>query len=1073
MADNNLVPITFKGFKGAVDAEFIDVEDTPIDLAATLVNATPFNKVGSLGMADGHSVHIAPADLPVPLYNSLSGYVITNFFTFTIDKDNKDITIVIYTHPTTNDVRMFMTPWFNPKPTVSNYSPLSPESSWVSSGTYKWLEITEKYSIKLLGTASDFHVSFNSSFHTTADNYLDNFFIVNTDSRRKNRFNYISSWNKTTKQATCQTRIRFAAPSEDDWGGPTGATADELIIVRFPVRYLYHFDPNTFTNPYGVLAPVMVASPTQFIYRENALRMPCGKTAEPLILTYIENRNFFMGSNEMSYEGWWFDFQCPPQVMKKSAVSAFGAAFSPTGTTNIYYLDKSGSNWVWNTATTGTPSVKFTFVGSGGISKTVRVKPYTPVSGGFNNPPGSCSTYWYPYPPPGVWVTDCAHLAARWYYITDNVYLFIPINSTFIEIYVKIGATITAADIALINTYKPWTGFEVTVQTAGTFASPVAGASLNQIFIYGNSTIGYEFSGNTHAENVFMGLQLDVIPLVVGSHDWLGADRYKFIIMAVVDNRSQFLLAHGCFRPKTGDGSSAVGNGMKLRITPWFSRRLTGFNCFNQKHDDIPDIGGVTPTSFPSIGKETSIYPFFQYVNGKVHEVYVKIDEIKRFDSYSIYDFQKVSERGAAPFRMNLALMDNSNGTNSYTLDTDTVGWYVNIDNNCGWDESGEGTSFIATTNRFLDQDNSLCYTRGTFIGGINGKFFVTGVGNLKEVNPYRTDDYIHWNLYALATSEYDTFRRDKKIPVAVGDKDRIITVENHKGYLNIIKKTNYYAMDVSQREIEYNVIDTQLGRGSEFADAVIQTPHGIILPAYDAPWLITPDGMQRLMDETNGNLQTYLDWFTNAGTTRTLLSVYKPKRDELLLISSSNVAGSSARILVYSFIHKYWYSMLYSSSNPLRPQTSVDNDILFLSGSQVLKLDESSYQSIQDDGTVNTIPFTMTTHPIAMADRLMDFIPNWFTIYFDIKSVVECTFQLTISIDFATPVTAITFTIPSTGGNLRKGLAVELPFPRYEVMSMCSFGLTIDSAREFNLNSFTIWITKQARKMGSYPALS
>lgn len=1075
MADNNLVPITFRGFKGAVDAEFIDVEDAPIDLAAALVNVTPFSKVGSLGLADGHTVHMAPADLPIPPYNSLTGYILTNFFTFTIDKDNKDVTIVIYTNTTTKDVRMFMTPWYNPKAQVSNYNSLVTEASWISGGTYKWLELTERYEITLLSLTSDFIVDFNTSFPTTADFYLNNYFIVNTNLSRKNRYNYITSWDKTTKKATLITRIRFAVPSTDDWGGATGVEADTLIIVKFPVRYLYHIDPNTLIDTYGTTAPYMVANPTQFIYRENALRIPCGKTAEPLIVSYTENKNFFMGSNEMSYEGWWFDFQSPPQQLRKSAVSAFGAAFSPTGTTNIAYLEKSGSNWVWLSAPSGgvgIASVKFDYRGGGGISKTVKIKPYTPVSGGYNNPPGSCNGYWGIVNGNWQWIENCAYLAPNWYYITNNVYLHNPANSNFIEIYVKIGATITAADIAVANFYSLQTGFTITVQTAGTFALPVAGASLNQIFIYGNAAIGYEFSGNTHVENIFLGLQLDVTPLVVGV-DWQGADRYKFIIMAIVDNRSQALFAHGLFRPKTGDGSSAVGSGMTLRITPWFSRRLTGFNCFNQKHDDIPAIGGVTPTSFPSMGRETSIYPFFQYVNGKVNAVYVKINEIKRFDSYSIYDFQKVSEKGAAPFRMNIALLDTATGKNAYTLDTDTVGWYVKINDDCGWDGDGEGTSFIATVNRFIDQDNSLCYTRGTFIGGINGKFFVTGVGNLKEGTPYRTDDYIHWNLYALATSEYDTFRRDKKLPVAVGDKDRIITVENHKGYLNIIKKTNFYAMDVSQREIEYNVIDTQLGRGSEFADAVIQTPHGIILPAYDAPWLITPDGMQKLMDESNGNLRTYIDYFVNQSGSRTISTVYKPKRDELLLISSS-IPEASARILVYSFIYKYWYTMMYANSNPVRPQTSVNNEVLFLSGTQIVKLDSTSFVYIKDDATSQNVSFEMSTQQIAMADRLMDFIPQWFTMYFDIKSNTTSEITVYIDVDYSgTFAVAINFTVPSTSDVLIKGRAVELPFERIPVLSSCAFKITASSAKIFNLNSFHIWITKQARKMGSYPTLT
>lgn len=1058
MADN-VTPIPFRQFKGEVDAEYVDSEDIDINVLASLQNTTPFKVVNSLSLASGHSLLFSAANLPSP-----SGYKLIDWYSFSIDKDNKEATIVVYYKESTKDVKIYVNPWFNPKSTDSNYYSGKTEASWIS----EWLELTESYNIKASGTVATNKVTLNGTFSITTDDYLNGFFVVNRVTTRRNRFNFITDYNGTTKQLTLQAETTTSGVGiSTDWCGASGTDADDLTIVRFPVRYLYHFDNNTFVPTYGDSAPIMNCVPSQFIYRENAVRIPCGKTRKPLIMQFIEDRRWFKGDNEMSYCGWYFDFQNPQQVYKKSAVSAFGAAFSPTGTTNIAYLENTGGVWDWNSSPHATnASVKFEFLGSGGTARTVRVLSYTPVSG-YNNPPGSCNRTWNYYTQ--QWEYNCNYLELGWTKITNDIYIYTPFNGTYMQIYVKIGATITAAQLATIQGSLFSTGFNITVQNTGSMASVAAGLDLGQIFIYGNSTIGYEFAGNTIARNLFLGLELEVTPLDVTT-SWEGADRYKFIICPIIDNRSHCVFAHGAFRPKIGDGSSETGSGMQFRLTPWFSRRMTGINCFNQKHDDIPAIGFPTILTFPSIGQEIAEYPYFQYVDGKVHEVQVRINEVKKFADYSLYNFQKTTIRNAAPYRMNISNVDPATGLNAYTYDYVNGCWYVNINSDCGWDDSGEGTSFIATLNRYIDQDNGLCYTRGTFVGDTNGKFFVSGVGNQIEAEKYISDDNIHMNVYAIAVSEYDTYRTDKRIPVLYGDKDNIVSVENSKGYLNVVKQFNYYTMNIGVREIEYTVVDTELGRGCEYPDAIIQTPYGTVLPSSDGVYLVTPSGIEAILDVDNGLLGMYKDNFTNVTGTRNISAVFAPKSNELFLFSSTLGVGG-ARVMVYNFRYKFWYHLYTDSSNPTKVRQNTNSEVGMIIGDQIVKFDLSSNVFILDDHSTLPISLEATTHPIPMAGRVKDFALQWITLYFDVQSAIaqDVTIQVKVAKEYSTTYEDATepIVIPSTSGVMLKGQGKEVRFKMIEVMSVCSIYIAVSGATKFNLNSFYVWVSKQDRKMG------
>lgn len=1059
MADN-LTPIPFRNFKGEVDADYLDTEDISVDVLASCENTTPFKVVNSLSLASGHSLLFSSANLPSP-----SGYKLIDWYSFSIDKDNKEATIVVYYKESTKDVKIYVNPWYNPKHTDSNYYSGKTEASWIT----EWLELTESYNIKMSATASTNKVTLNGTFAITTDDYLNGFFVVNRVATRRNRFNFITDYNGTTKQLTLQAETTTSgAGISTDWGGASGTDADDLTIIRFPVRYLYHFDNNTFIPTYGDDASIMNCIPTQFIYRENAVRIPCGKTRKPLIMQFIEDRRWFKGDNEISYCGWYFDFQNPQQVYKKSAVSAFGAAFSPTGTTNIAYLENTAGVWDWNPTPHATnKSVKFEFLGSGGAARSVRVLSYTPVAG-YNNPPGSCSRTWNPYL--WQWEYNCDYLEPGWTKITNDIYIYTPFNGTYMQIYLKIGATITTANLAAIHGSLFSTGFNITEVNSGAMPAVAAGLDLGQIFIHGNSTIGYEFAGNTIARNLFLGLELEVTPLDVTT-SWEGADRYKFIICPIIDNRSHCVFAHGAFRPKIGDGSSETGSGMQFRLTPWFSRRMTGINCFNQKHDDIPAIGFPIRT-FPSIGQEIAEYPYFQYVDGKVHEVQVRINEVKKFADYSLYNFQKTAIRNAAPYRMNISNVDPATGLNAYTWDYVNGRWYVKINSDCGWDDSGEGTSFIATLNRYIDQDNGLCYTRGTFVGDVNGKFFVSGVGNFNEAEKYVSDDNIHMNIYAIGVSEYDTYRTDKKIPVLYGDKDNIVSVENSKGYLNVIKQFNYYAMNIGVREIEYTVVDTELGRGCEYPDSIVQTVHGTVLPSSDGVYLVAPSGIETILDVDNGLLGMYKTYFVNINGTRNVSAVFDPKANELILISSTlsdTPNGDSARVMIYNFRYKFWYHLFTDGSNPIKAKQNTSGEVGMIIGNQIAKFDPSSTVFIRNNTTTAPFYLEIKTHPVPMAGRIKDFALQWITLYFDIQSSSDVTIDVQIAKEHSTSFTSAIepIVIASTSGTMLKGQEKEVRFKTIEVMSACSIYIKVSGATKFNLNSFYVWISKQDRKMG------
>ena len=99
MVDNqSLVPVIHSKFRCESDKEYIDVEDININLLAETTNLTPNRKEGSLSPIGGQSfaqingVNLDYTHLPQPG----SGYTLIDMYSFSLDRDNKEITILCF-----------------------------------------------------------------------------------------------------------------------------------------------------------------------------------------------------------------------------------------------------------------------------------------------------------------------------------------------------------------------------------------------------------------------------------------------------------------------------------------------------------------------------------------------------------------------------------------------------------------------------------------------------------------------------------------------------------------------------------------------------------------------------------------------------------------------------------------------------------------------------------------------------------------------------------------------------------------------------------------------------------------
>ena len=1021
MADSEeLKPIEFRQFKNECDADYVDAEDLNLQYLKETLNLTPFRQLGSLIQCDGTSIKIAQADMPNPV-----DFVPVMHKWISFNKDNQEILLVVYEKPSTGQTKYYINKYYNPVAygvSQNNNIPSQPVG-WVDG----WLELTEKYSTRI-----DSVGALNTVVLTTDlgldDDYLNSFFIVNKNVYRDNRYNYITDWVKSTKTLTLKGNIAGGGVT-NDW-----TAADDLVIVRFPVTWLYNQNIDSIDEE----EEIFDGKPTDFIYIDNALRIPCGKYRQPLILTFVDKRSYFLG--DMQYDGLWFDFQQLPQVSKNSAVSFVNIS---GGSSTVKYLNKNGSNWEWGNSAGADASVKFEFLT--GNTNTVIFKEFTGTSPV------------YPDPSPYVFF--------EWKQIHTDIWTQKPLfgffGTQFIRYWVKRGSTFSASQIASRTHLPPWQPypFTVTEANAGNFPAVPANLNIQNLFTNTWTASNEEFGKNATALNKFIGASLTVTP-AASNATWIGIERYKFIMNVVYDNRSELRLAHGTHRPKgTGDTSTATGTGLQLYFNLWFSRRLTGLNFFNQKHDKF--AADFSAGSYPAIGKELMDYPYFQYVDGEVNSVRVRSEETKHFARYSLADFQRVDKGSIAPFRMRTNVFDVANGTNAFTYDANNARWYIVCnDTNCGWGADGEGLSHVAKTKRFLTQDITMNYEKGVFIGDTNGRLFVINATNTIENELLDNSDNTYFSLYAGLVSQYDVMLRNKHLSIASKDGDRIKRINNNRGTILYIKDKNVYALNTRvSDDTKYYIADTYLGRGGYSS---YDTPHGTVMLSDDNVWIISDDTMEPLMTPTNGKLKLYRE--TIALYKDQAFIEYNTTKDELYVFMNYI-------IFIYSFDYKAWTRsemvqdavVKYTGVNKAREITFINQ---VGSNYNITKMDESSVNWIDSEGNPFIIFWLLSSHQLPLAGREQDFNPQFITINYSATCSAN-TDGLGVIVN-TTDANGVSSKLEKlrSGINLREELPL-LPLPD---CSEAQIALSNNiSTSTININSIILWISTTKRKLGAY----
>jgi len=953
-------------FVAAVDDEFINEEN--IDTRRYLEdskNMSPHRKAGAMVQGDGHTEVVGFSNLPQP-----SGFKFIKSYIYALDRDNKEITLLVYEHITTGEIKYYVNPYFNPLSTYSNYNPNKAANSWIA----EWLELTECYKdLTLNGNSSGLTFAVDTVPSVSTNDYFNGWFVVNTDiGFNGSRFNFITDYVHSTKTFTCKTN-------------PSWLDNQHVTLVRFPVTYMHQVDVNA--DNYAVpVDNTFKAKPTDFNGKNNQLRIACGKDLRPLILDCIYKRDYFKGNSAMNYDGLWFDFQQIPQRQKKSYVTGF-ASQTATGTSTLY-IDAATAKFVSSIPTNGIQIDCFSGVMNLGIvhisvpnSSNENVEVVIPGNIGVQN----SNTIWFNYAAP----------------------------SSFMNI------PIADAVAALNSTLCPLSQF-LSFSVIGTGNITTTSASY-PVYTEYQGIVSFsetEAGGNILASNYFLGTEVFVNDAGSGviTHP---ISRTAFILTCVYDNRNEILAAHGTCRPST-EGTVTTDNnyGFELRFTTWFSRRITQFNIYTRNLNDRNLQYNIN-----SLIKTLTIYPYYawetRFNNGS--NDYVRINELPLFNNYDIYEFDK-TKNGERVANIK-ATADNANGINAYTLKTSEYYWYTKLrDEYNGIKQTGKNVRFLVNANRYIDQDITMNYTKSTFLGQTNGRFFPIGCKNVIEKEPFENDDSVLFNIYASGVSQYDVYLKDRLINSIVGDKDVNQAVSIYGGYLTVIKNSNYFCVDINtDNEVRYRTIESQLGRGTRFPDAVITTNSGIIMPSDDTVYLLRRDQAIPILTKSNGKLSLYRDVLQNGGTV--VGSAYYNEFNELILVLQKNSTETTINIVTtyvffYNFQERTWTYQEYVGSLegtwdgtpapngvvPFQVLTDTSRNVLLLNQFysslsnetnfnnykkfNLIKFDKNAYTFVKPDGATKTIFWNFATHFTAYAGRIFLTKLVWVILNTDVKTV-------------------------------------------------------------------------------------
>jgi hypothetical protein len=985
-------PITFSKFKAEVDLENIDVEDLNIDTVANMTNLTPNRKFGSLKQFGGTSfatlngTNLSAANLPTPG----GTYLLVDFYSFNIDRDNTEITMLIFKNAS-NITKIYINPYWNPNGNFSNFNELKNEETWI----YEWLELTENTTSNVISTNDGINTIELTTALGQVDYYYNAWFMVNEnlDNTDLSKYNYVDSYLQTGNQFLLKA-------STSTWN-----VSDTVRMFRFPMLYFYKaITPNAEEPDYSNAGKPFDAIPTDFINGINELKIACGKENKPLSLGMVYKRNYLVGNDPMSYDGFWFDFQQPQQVLYKSVISSYGDSIGTVSTSYVYITPTDRTHFLL--VAPATPYIKLKYIGSSAD----RVK-----------------------------IISSSTLSSVTQYAYEN-----GIHTITLKYSGGVGDASFVDLKAVFDTYLS-SLFEATM--VGTPAGILGTWDMANTFVYGvGSTIGVDAGNNKYARNLFLGTQVQSITPSVNTDPGC-----PMIFSLILENRNEVIIGHGniCSTP------SLSASGVKLFFNCWFSRKITDIIVYN----------GESIALSSATVSATNTYPYFSYLKG------IGINELSMLFQMSFDNpIQAINGEANSSFFK----VDDTKGYNSYLFSTNS--WYLHIckDSNA-INTQGVGLTFITNTNRFIDEDITMNYTRIAKFGQVNGRFFIIGCKNNIEKELYESDDNINYNTLAAGVSSYDCFSRNNLMTIDVGNKDINRAIETYNGYLFLVKDTNVFLVDISTgSELDFRIVKTDIGRGVLSPEQICYTPHGICMASSDGVYLLNPQGGTKpILTAFNGRLEWYRTYFA----TREMNMVYYNEYDELFLMQVSVNSAQPNYIMVYNFQSQTWTTIEHNSTSKvgitayIKARTNANREVLFANVNSanyaynIVKFDELSSNSINSAGTNEIIAWTLKTHLIPLGGKLQDILLNAFQIHFDYSSAGLINSLLTINRNNETS-PSYTMDLPISSFVKNKTFTQLLK----DVSAVDQIGITYTNAGQamtkFNLNSFILWITTQPRQL-------
>lgn len=277
--NGQLNSFAIKRFKGESDQAYIDIDDVNPETCAQLMNLSPNRKVGALSLIGGTEPLTIGTVGKMPTVPN--GYVLIDSHVFGIDRDSKEITLLVYRNPSSGETKFYINPWYNPESPYSNYNPLYGEGLWID----EWVELTEMYqTIIASATIGDLLIT-TETFSDKLDDYFNGFFVVNESAGDDNnsKYNFVLDYIASEHKFKLQSNL-------NSW-----VEGDTITIVRFPVAYLYKVSVTTLKREITETLDEKKfdAIPTDYHYSDGQLRIACGPDNRPLMITSIFKRKYF------------------------------------------------------------------------------------------------------------------------------------------------------------------------------------------------------------------------------------------------------------------------------------------------------------------------------------------------------------------------------------------------------------------------------------------------------------------------------------------------------------------------------------------------------------------------------------------------------------------------------------------------------------------------------------------------------------------------------------------------------------------------------------------------------------